>query len=143
MSEQAPRILALGAEGTASEEGTIQLNLPNILKPDFSCSSDGSKGLPRLKRAGPIVVAQSDRLPFADHFFDRIIAQSVPVCGLCKNSDNQEECGQTPRTFLGPVYCWIQIMRILADGGEAVIDDMCFVHRPNQSTSFAVHTPVM
>ncbi len=105
-------VLALGGEGTPSEVGAIQCNLPHILSPDFVCS-DGGGNLTRLREAGTVVVAGSANLPFRPHSFDRIIAHSTPVCGTCRDLAKGTFCGKPPQSFAGATYCWVQIRLLL------------------------------
>jgi hypothetical protein len=119
--------IAFGGEGTPREWGAIQHNLPVILTPNFVCASDGEGGLSRIKRAGPVVVSLSHRLPYAKGTFDLIIVHGVPVCRGCDAGD--QLCEVPPTTYLGPVFCLAQLKSLLNKCGQLDIGSECWVNR--------------
>lgn len=120
-------VLALGGEGSSEEKRAVQVNLSYILDDNFVCAA-GVGGLDRLKRAGPVVLSGSFKLPFAEGTFDRIIARGVPVCrGRCEKLDDPDMCKNPPTTFLGEVYCVERVKRLLTKDGILDVSDECWV----------------
>lgn len=68
--------LVLGGEG---EEKGVQVNRADVLNPKFKTSRDGTQGLDAVKAGGPVVVCDSDKLPFRTGCADEVSANSVPV----------------------------------------------------------------
>lgn len=73
------RVAVLGGEG--DEEG-VQTNLPWVLEAGnkFVASRDGNlRGLNVIRRAGPLVICDSQHLPYRSGVFIKIYANSVPI----------------------------------------------------------------
>jgi hypothetical protein len=119
-------VLALAAEGTAEEDGAIQHNLPVILEPGFACAIDGAPAIPRMKKAGPVVVSLSHELPYAPGTFDEIVVRNAPVCSGCGEGTY---CEMPPSNYFGTVFCMARLMSLLKDGGVLNVGPECFVSR--------------
>ncbi|HNQ16881.1 MAG TPA: hypothetical protein PKJ26_03520 [Candidatus Woesebacteria bacterium] len=90
--------LNLGGEGEIL--GCIQVNLPYVLEAgdNFVASRNGDPiGIKGVLRGGPLVICDSDRLPFLPGVFDEIFANGVPI---------------DRTTWLGPGYSGKEICRV-------------------------------
>ena len=93
--------LILGGEG---ETPGVQVNLPWVLKQGegfTACRNGQPIGINGILEGGPLVICQSDRLPFKDKCFEKIIANGVPI-----------DC----HAYLGPGYCSKELARVCRNG---------------------------
>lgn len=95
----------LGGEGEVP--GAINANLPYLMSPGFVAARDGNTKLKGVKKSGPVVICNSDQLPFADSCADEVLASGVPV--------NQH-------SYLGAGYKTSDMKRIAKPTGKIVIN---------------------
>ena len=77
MDRKKPRFTVnLGGEGEVS--GAVNINHECICEQGWSMSRDGRIGLKEVKKSGPVVVAESSRLPIADKSV-LVVYHNVPI----------------------------------------------------------------
>lgn len=91
-------IVNLGGEGEI--RAAINVNLPQILAPNWRASRNGSFTLRDVLQSGPIIIAKGDKLPFRDACVSIVVCHHVPI--------------GNHSTWLGPAYSPQEIERIKA-----------------------------
>lgn len=93
-------ILRLNLGGEGEVPGCIQVNLRHVLDAGdrFIASRNGDPiGIKGILKGGPLVICDSDQLPFLPEVFDEIYANGVPI---------------DTHTWLGPGYSSKEICRV-------------------------------
>lgn len=96
------RKLNVGGEG--EEKCCVQINLPWVMEQgeNFVASRNGEKiGVKGIKEAGPLVVCDTQHLPFKDGAFSEVVANGVPI---------------DVETHLGPGYDLSELKRVCKNG---------------------------
>jgi len=104
MGKEQKIIICLGGEGECIE--AINVNHKCITSKGWRVSRDGRLTLDDVKKVGPVVIADSDYLPFATECADEVQLNGVPV------GDHT--------TYLGKAYSPSEIKRIAKFGLKSV-----------------------